>query len=279
MTVSIIEHYLKSNKKHPKIIHFIQAGNMTHAYNEDAIILNRLFGYEVTLQGGGGEPYVKTAFKTTTINQVISTLKEKSRLMSFVHEKDDSEPSGYKKIKEVTFSNYISKQEFVDESDVIAEIQKKTDYKLHEETRLLQGFKDKKNDRFQLHHKAAKLQIWFNLCVSKYMPKIFRTSYGVQLTTLWIDLIKSLNKLRNIPNQIKEIIKEYQRTKERIFFEISVALDTLKDIIDAIWGIKGWKNTRQYRFVRMRVDELGRMTNGLIVKNDNSKEVLSYATN
>lgn len=266
--MSLIEKHAKVAKQHPKMLHFIQAGSMIHAYNEDAILLNRICGYQLTLQGKSAEPYVKTAFKASAVNIVMSLLREKARLMSAVYIEDDEGQNGLRRTKTLTFRNYMSKEEFVDSSDVASEIQKKIDYQAHEETRLLQGLRTKRNDRFELHAKANKLHFWLNLCVSKYMPKIFRSSYGVQLITFWGKIVEGANKLRNIPVPIKEKPLEYQKAKERIFFEISVSIDTLKDVIDAVWNIKGWKNARQYRFVRTRLDELGRIAGGLIVKNN-----------
>lgn len=260
--MSLFEQWEKYNKKHPKVIHLIKSGNMIHVYNEDAMILSRVFGYRVTLAGGSGVPYLKASFSKEAVNKVMSIMKDKRKFMSFLYEKDQD--GIYKKIKEVTFSHSYNKQDFMDDAYIQTEIQHIINTEEAKNTKLQhQGLNQLKDERFTLHHKAYKLSFWFNSSVSKYMPAIFRNSYGTQLINAWTQTMSYINELRNISASTKENIEKYSLVKNSIYFKLSTQIDTLKDIVRAIGSIKGWKNKRHFYFIALRVDEIGKIIWGL----------------
>lgn len=83
--VPLISSYNKFDFKDTHLV-IIVSKTMSQAFNEDAILLNRLFGYKLILLGSN-EQYLKVNFPSRINNKIVQKLKEDLKLKSAIVEK------------------------------------------------------------------------------------------------------------------------------------------------------------------------------------------------
>lgn len=239
----------------------IVSGAMVHCFNEDAILLNRLLSHRISLLGKQ-EKYLKTAFRREALNKVVGQIKEKLKLSVVIFEKTkDSEELAL--FRQFQYKSAYRKADFATSNDVELVIQEIENFNEQQEVVTINQVRRRGERGFQLHAKTTRLFRWIALAVSKYLPSIYRPSMGTGFVNEWQSTVRQINKLRNIPDYIKVDANELVRHRSVIIKQISVHIDTMKDVAEAIFHVRGFKNRRQYHYVMLRLSEIGRIASGL----------------
>ena len=69
----MLEDYLKLKETYPKSIALIKAGNFYECLNDDAIVMNNIFGYKIKKL----HKYIRVGFPISSLNKITSKLREK----------------------------------------------------------------------------------------------------------------------------------------------------------------------------------------------------------
>lgn len=252
--IPLISSYNNFNFKNTHIV-IIVSKTMSQAFNEDAILLNRLFGYKLILLGSN-EQYLKVNFPSRINNKIVQKLKEELKLKSAIVEKVEEKKFN---IKLVEPKKHISKGQFVSSDDVQSAIQQLID--LNEQYRdftINQIQRGAKNE-YQLHIKAKELFQVISVNLYKYVPKKSMWLFDIFIKE-WNELLKNINLTRNMGKD--------EKGKYLVHQKISAILDTLKDYIDCLYNAKAFSNHKQYTFTYSSVVEIAKINRGILNKYD-----------
>jgi hypothetical protein len=244
--------------KTDKYLSVFRTKDRCHAFNEDALLISRIMGWKLELLGKE-EPYLKIAFGASYFKgaetKIIHEYKLGIKIFQIGRDETIIKPpflSGPK--NNIRKNEYISHQDVKDKIlQIINEVEETT-------TANVQKLKSAEENTFLLHKKAKNLANWIFASASRYMPKNYRNSLGAGMVMEWTGLIREINKIRSIPPHKKE----NSIARMDILSQCSVHVDTLKDFAEAVFRIGGWKNFKQYRFVMLRLSEIGKIAQGVL---------------
>jgi hypothetical protein len=243
-----------------KVAMFV-SGAMVHCFDEDAVLLNRLLSHRLSLLGKQSK-YLKTAFRREAMNKVIGQIKERLKLSVIVFEKSkDSDDLAL--FRQFAYKSPYRKADFATANDVQSTIHEIENYNEQQEVITINQVRRRGERGFQLHAKTTRLFRWISLSVSRYLPNIYRQSMGSGFVNEWQNAVRQINHLRNIPDHVKTDMMTLVRHRAEILKRVSVHIDTMKDFAEAIFQVKGFKNRRQYRYILLRLSEIGRIASGL----------------
>ncbi|MFA6395666.1 MAG: hypothetical protein WCW84_06830 [Sulfurimonas sp.] len=261
--MALVELY-ETVKNDRKMI-LIKTDKNFHTFGEDALLISRMLGWRLELLGKD-KPYIKLMFKAPYLKGVMQKLHDEHRLGIVVYEAIQTQ-DGEEKLTRISANREkdgrIAKHEYIGPDEVRLHIQRMVEETEEFTTAKLKKIRTGSEQTFLLHKKSKNLSRWFFLSTSRYMPKAYRNSLGSGLMTTWTSLMHEINKIRNIPPHLKE--KEHAfLSYSTILSECSTYIDTLKDYVDAVFHVGGWKNYRQYRFINLRLIEIGKLTQGVL---------------
>lgn len=257
----IIDHHnkLKLLPEHKGKILIYETGKMSQVFNEDALILNRLFDYKVSVLGqlstdeGINGQYLKVSFPTSRLKAITKKIKETIQI-NFIHFKRKNQEI-FSTFYYSSFKQVGKKQEFLKADDVHHFINNFNDNKESQRDYTVNQIKRGARKDYQLHRKIVDF--------ASFLPRAFINSkYKIFYQELFIknynDILLLVNKTRN----------KYSQNQKNIFYlEISSLIDTLKDLSDILYKTKGFKNQKQHNLIYVSLSEIGRINSGLVKKN------------
>ncbi len=169
---------------------------------------------------------------------------------------------------ETRFPTKLRKADYVRRSDVVSKIEEIRELSESEAASALQSFNNRSDERFELHEKSKDAFAHVASAILRYMPKAVRPSVGDRYLSEWADLIAEINRLRSVPEYLRDDRGEFVKFKIRILVAIATRVDTLRDLTDAAYSLKGFKNRAQYAFVSTKVAEIGKINRGILAKNE-----------
>lgn len=195
--------------------------------------------------------------------RIREILKIPLRTLSIIEDEILPEP-----FFETRFLTKLQKSDYVRRSDVLSKIEEIRDFSDNEVASALQVFKTRSDERFELHEKAKDAFAHVAQAVLRYMPKSVRPSIGGRYLAEWADLIAEINRLRSVPEFLRDNHDEFVKFKIRILVGIATRIDTLRDLTDTAHALKGFKNSAQYAFVSLKIAELGKINRGILSSNE-----------
>lgn len=232
----------------------IITNNMCQCFNEDAVLMNRILKYKLTLLRKDTEEYVKVNFPKSRLNSIVDKIKKEQRLnIAIAIKKTDD----YFDVKLIKTDRAIHKSQFVTkddvESSIIFLIENEECYKDFTIRQVQRGAKAE----YQLHIKATEMFKLVSSTLYNYVPKKHKWMHEL-FTKEWADMIKNVNLTRNFGGDI--------RSKCLTHHKISAILDTLKDYTNSIYEIKGFKNSKQYFHIYQTITEIAKINRGILSK-------------
>lgn len=236
-----------------KYVIIVISKTLCSVFNEDAIIISRLFPDKKITMLGVGERYLKLTFPTKMLNNIIKEIKTRiSGEVATIENFDTITPN----IKFHTTKYYEPKSRFVKEDDVFSHIQNKIDDKNQDFDFVANEIQRGIKKDYQLHTKTIEFYKNFVKNSKSYIAAKHRDFYNIVLSNI-SSLILKINLTRSI--------KDHEKRNE-IYREISSIIDTTKDYFEILYEVKAFKNYKQYKYLLGLVIEIGKINNGLLNK-------------
>lgn len=251
MRISIYNKYKEIDFKNKYIIVMISK-SICNVFNEDAIIIGRLFSDKKISLLGTTEQYLKLNFPHKILNNIIKEIKEKIKVEVVTIEETDNE----QKIRYYKVKHCEAKKRFVTEDDVVSYINDKNDDKEQNLDFMINQIQRGVKKEYQLHAKSIEFYKNFVKYSKSYLPLKYKEFYNIVLNIMG-DLIMNINLTRNIKNEDE---------KNKIHRVVSAIIDTIKDHFETLYELKAFKNYNQYKFLLGRVIEISKINNGILKK-------------
>lgn len=252
---NIYQHFKELTKTYSNHILMFKAGAMVQVFDEDAVLLNRLLGYKLNLLGTK-EAYLRAGFPYNILEKVIKQIKSDLKLQVAFFIKDGEEMTLE---REHSFKTQMKKADYVNQGDIQAAISEIQVNEKQINTVIVSKNSTRKNDGFLLHTKMLKLFVFISASITRYMPRVYKTSLGQSYLSEWVLVMKEINQLRNLPSFMKNDSRKILEFKSTVYSKISSSIDLLKDLSEAVYRIRGFKNKKSFQYLMLELTELGRL--------------------